>query len=293
MATLGLLAIVAAGVLAAVPQRQSPRTAGRRAPTRASTTGWASVRMFARIALSGLGGALAGLVANASAATMASLPGTPDGIFTVVGEALPGSDLLPFGSPATSIRLGSDDTQPQAVLALPDNAMLVALGTRILRVDRRGLVHRYAGTGSVGWGGDGGSALRARFGEIRDLARLADGTVLVVDDANSDVRAIDPHGRISTVVARGAHLDGGFRGDGRPAVAALLCFPTALSAEPQGRYLIADLCNHRVREVTPDGRIATVAGNGAKGHDGDGGPASAAGIGSPTAVAAMPDGGPH
>jgi hypothetical protein len=61
---------------------------------------------------------------------------------------------------------------------------------------------------------------------------------------------------------------------------------------PDGGFLIADGGNGRVRRVWPDGHISTVAGTGpVNDSSGDGGPATAAGLDSPTSVAALPDGG--
>jgi hypothetical protein len=67
--------------------------------------------------------------------------------------------------------------------------------------------------------------------------------------------------------------------------------PNALSSLQSGGFLIADGCNHRVRRVSPDGRITTVAGRGDPGLDGDGGPATSAAIGTPISVQALADGG--
>jgi RHS repeat-associated protein len=61
--------------------------------------------------------------------------------------------------------------------------------------------------------------------------------------------------------------------------------PTALTVGPDGTVFIVDSYNYRVRAVRPDGTITTVAGNGTMGCDGDGGPATAAELSQPAAVA--------
>jgi hypothetical protein len=64
-----------------------------------------------------------------------------------------------------------------------------------------------------------------------------------------------------------------------------------VAVNADGGYLIADMTNHRVRRVRPDNTITTVAGGGGTGFSGDGGPASAAGLNAPFAVATTADGG--
>ena len=62
-------------------------------------------------------------------------------------------------------------------------------------------------------------------------------------------------------------------GDGGPAVNAQLSFAQGIAVDRQRNIYIADTENHRIRKVTPDGRISTIAGSGRPGISGDGGPA--------------------
>ena len=80
-------------------------------------------------------------------------------------------------------------------------------------------------------------------------------------------------------------------GDNALAVIARVNGPTDVAAMPDGSVLIADGNNNRVRKVSTAGVITTVAGNGTPGYTGDGGPATAATINGPTAVASTGDGG--
>ncbi|WP_437835764.1 hypothetical protein [Sorangium sp. So ce1153] len=82
----------------------------------------------------------------------------------------------------------------------------------------------------------------------------------------------------------------GDRGDGGPAVAAKLDAPRGLALGPDGRLRIAEQGGPRVRRGTPDGTIATVAGTGAVGYSGDGGPATLATLTSPFSIAVGFDG---
>ena len=83
----------------------------------------------------------------------------------------------------------------------------------------------------------------------------------------------------------------GSAGDAGPATAAQLTNPASVISTPDGGYLIGDTGNHRVRRVTPGGTITTLAGNGTNGAAGDGGPATAAQLSSPHAIALTADGG--
>jgi DNA-binding beta-propeller fold protein YncE len=76
----------------------------------------------------------------------------------------------------------------------------------------------------------------------------------------------------------------GFSGDGGPAASAQLADPNGIARGPDGALYICDTMNHRIRKVTRDGTITTVAGSGEKGFAGDGGPALAAKLNEPYEV---------
>lgn len=73
----------------------------------------------------------------------------------------------------------------------------------------------------------------------------------------------------------------GFSGDGGPATEAQLNFPTGISRGPDGALYICDTLNHRIRKVTRDDIITTIAGTGVGGWSGDGGPATSAKLNEP------------
>jgi sugar lactone lactonase YvrE len=101
-----------------------------------------------------------------------------------------------------------------------------------------------------------------------------------------------PSVRTITTIAGSSPVNGsgGFSGDGGPATKARLNEPTAVAADRKGNVYIADTRNHRIRKVSPGGRITTFAGTGKLGCvatalPGDGGPATSAPLCSPEAVA--------
>jgi sugar lactone lactonase YvrE len=90
-----------------------------------------------------------------------------------------------------------------------------------------------------------------------------------------------PAASISTFAGTGTK---GFSGDGGPASAAQLADPNGIARGPDGALYICDTMNHRIRKVTRDGRISTVAGTGEKGFSGDGGSALSARLNEPYEV---------
>lgn len=85
---------------------------------------------------------------------------------------------------------------------------------------------------------------------------------------------------ISTLAGNGMK---GAGGDGGAAATAQLADPAGIARGPDGALYICDTANHRIRKVTPEGKIVTVAGT-EKGYAGDGGPAVAAKIDEPYEV---------
>jgi hypothetical protein len=134
--------------------------------------------------------------------------------------------------------------------------------------------------------GDGGPATAARLRRATTVAALPDGGFLVADDFDYRVRRVFPDGVIRTVAGTGRYE--GPLGDGGPALDARLRFPAMMAVQPDGGFLIVD--EFRVRRVTPDGTITTLAGTGRSGFSGDGGPATRARI-EPDALALQSDGG--
>ena len=147
-------------------------------------------------------------------------------------------------------------------------------------------IQTVAGSNSVG---DGGPALQALFGQTEGIAVDGNGNIYVADADNNRVRKIAADGTITTLAGTGV---AGFAGDGGPAAAAVLNQPYGLALDAVGDLFIADLGNARVREITTNGNIKTVAGGGSVPAGGTalGGPALDATFIAPRNVTLDPDG---
>jgi uncharacterized protein (TIGR03437 family) len=133
-----------------------------------------------------------------------------------------------------------------------------------------------AGGGDIG---DGGPARAAQLGAVEGLAVDSAGNVYVADSLDNRVRRIDAGTGIIETIAGDGHAGGA--GDGGPALAAQLRQPYGLAVDGAGNVYIADLGNRRVRKVSPDGTIVTVAGGG----DSAGWPARTVNLAGPRNVA--------
>ncbi|MFN2544356.1 MAG: hypothetical protein ABR600_07275 [Actinomycetota bacterium] len=183
--------------------------------------------------------------------------------------------------------LGASFAQPRGVLATSDGLYVSDfLHHQIRLVHPDGTMERIAGT-SEGYGGDGGPAVNSQLNRPMGLALDGYHGLLVADGGNSVIRRVDlDSGIITTVAGNG---DRGYAGDGGPATRASLAFPTDVAVGPDGSIFIADEENFLVRRVTPDGTIATYAGDGTGNVDNDGLPADRASV-HPYSVAVDADG---
>ncbi|HMJ67356.1 MAG TPA: hypothetical protein VK508_00590 [Cyclobacteriaceae bacterium] len=137
----------------------------------------------------------------------------------------------------------------------------------------------------AGYSGDGGPATAARLNEPSGIAIDVDGTMYITD--NSAVIRKISGGTITTIAGTG---NGGFSGDGGPAIEATLLFPKGIAIAKDGSIVFADNGNSRIRRISGDGIIDTIAGTGSFGYSGDGGPAIEAEIANPQGMAVDADG---
>lgn len=189
---------------------------------------------------------------------------------------------------------------------------------RVRKVSAAGIISTFAGTGSSSTSGDGGPASAASLagpigvaadalgniyiseylgGNIRKvnssgvistfMSGLGNPTGLCTDAANNlyiaeqtshTVAKVTPGGAATIVAGNGGY---GYSGDGGAATAATLSDVTGVSVDPAGNLYLSCWDEQHVRKVNTSGIITTIAGNGAAGYSGDGGPATAAMLSQP------------
>lgn len=181
---------------------------------------------------------------------------------------------------------------PYGLAIGPDGALYFCeIGNhRIRRLDlKTGAISTFAGTGTKGYSGDGGPALAASMNEPYEVVFDRAGNLYFAEMQSHVVRRVDGKTRvISTVAGTGV---AGFGGDGGPASKAQLRQPHSIAFDPEGRLLICDIGNHRVRRVDlAAGTIETWAGTGERGKTPDGAPIAGTPLNGPRALTVAPDG---
>jgi sugar lactone lactonase YvrE len=154
---------------------------------------------------------------------------------------------------------------------IADNA-----GRAIRKITTDGIIRAVASIPGVppAASGDGGPALGAQL-ELAipgltaqgGLATDRAGNLYIAETGAHRIRKVSPAGIITTVAGTGAPRCSDPSpclplGDGGPAVGAALYLPSSVAVDTAGNLFIADSANLRVRKVSPEGIITTVAGNG-------------------------------
>lgn len=247
-------------------------------------------------------------------------------VTTIVGTGTFGNSG--DGGPATQATIG----EVEGIATDSLNRIYFSDSNSVVRmVDAAGIIHTFAGNGTVGFGGDNGPATSAELAGPEGLAFDDKGNLYIADTSNNRIRKVDPNGIITTFAGNGANDNsgsggpatlaglatplslvlqgntlyistvsnviwaadlsshiikivagslpsqtGGFNGDGNSALATQFNQPNAIACDSAGDLYVADLGNDRVREINAAQIVSTVAG----GYLGDGGPARRASLNS-------------
>jgi sugar lactone lactonase YvrE len=152
---------------------------------------------------------------------------------------------------------------------------------RIRKITPEGVVSTLAGEGE---GFQDGQGAVARFNTPSGLAVDADGNLYVADTGNNAIRRVAPDGTVATVAGTGR---AGLR-DGS-AREAQFNGPVGVALDAEGNLYVADTYNDRIRRVTKEGQVTTIAGGGASPGQSDG-PALSASFDTPCGLLVAPNG---
>ncbi len=178
----------------------------------------------------------------------------PDGIITTVaGDGTWG--YAGDGGPASAAKF----KYPSWIGLGPIGALYIAdpYNNCIRRVGVDGIIMTVAGTGTIGFSGDGGPAAEAELNFPYAITVGADGALYIADTWNHRIRRVGPDGIIMTVVGDPAwdpvrkKWAGAYSGDGGLAAAAELDAPFGVAMGPNGTLYVADTQNLRIRRVSP------------------------------------------
>jgi len=164
----------------------------------------------------------------------------PGSIEAVAGMAWPTGYATGDNGPALKATLA----QPSRVVQKGSGEIYISTATGIRVVDTQGVMRTARGS------------LSNPTGMVLD----SEGRLLYSETGKNQVLRLDLSTNKTTLIA-GTGI-AGFSGDGAAATAAKLNSPGDLAFDSAGNLLIVDMGNHRIRRVTPDGNIETIAGNG-------------------------------
>ncbi len=202
-------------------------------------------------------------------------------ISTVAGSQTLGSGDSGDGGLATNARLN----KPAGIALDSSNNLYIADSANFkirMVTASNGIINTIAGSGFPGFSNGNGVPTQAHLNGTRQMTVDPTGALYFADSLNNEVRKIA--GGTIQLVAGSATGQAGFSGDEGLATNALLNFPTGVAVDTAGNVYICDSNNGRIRMVTTDGNIHTIAGTGVRGYSGDGGPALSAQFAQPTSI---------
>ena len=193
------------------------------------------------------------------------------------------------GSPARDVALGFI----QGVAHDPSGLLVFAeTGSNLIRrIGRDGALETIAGTGDLGFSGDGGLATRAALNGPAHPRYDGAGNLYFADVANARIRRVDPRGVITSIAGTGIPLGDGMDLEG-PALARSIGWINGFAVDRAGRVYFSERETRAIRRIS-GGRLEVIAGSPGDGcycSDGDGGPAVKAHLGEPGSLALDPSG---
>jgi trimeric autotransporter adhesin len=155
-----------------------------------------------------------------------------------------------FSTPIGIGATGGSLLHPNGLAIDPTFAIYVSDTSHRVQKFANGTLSVYAGTGNIGFSGDGGPATKAVLNNPVGLTLDAAGNLYIADSNAFRIRVVSPNGIISTVA--GSSHDG-YSGDGGPALSAQMDFPQGVLSDGLGNIYIADTSNNVIRELTIPG----------------------------------------
>lgn len=202
---------------------------------------------------------------------------TPEGVVSTVA----GSSAGDADGTGTAARFG----YPRGIALDPSGNLIIAdsYNNKIRKITPAGVVSTLAGGSANAYGNTDGAGAAARFSFPTSVAVDAAGYIYVADLYNNLIRKVTPQGVVSTLAGGTSpgYADG-------PGSAASFSSPYGVGVDAAGIVYVGDSTNNRVRQITPDGMVSTLAGDGTVGWKD--GPADAAEFDGPRGVAVDPAG---
>src|SRR3989442_3859171 len=173
-------------------------------------------------------------------------------VMTIAGAGHPGFEDGPARSASFS--------DPFGVAVDKRGNVFVADGgqsNRIRRLTPDGKVETIVGSTE---GFADGDALQAQFNTPSGIAIDRSGAIIIADTSNNRIRKLAANGMVTTLAGTGAvgHRDGA-------AIEAEFDGPIGVAVDKRGNVFVADSYNDRIREITADGKVITLAGTGLPG----------------------------
>lgn len=157
---------------------------------------------------------------------------------------------------------------------------------RIRKIDTQGLVRAVAGTGDPGYNIDGIIATSSQINAPGGIAVDSAGNLYIADMLNHRIRKVDQKGVIATIAGTGTP---GYSGDNGTAKRAQIDSPNSIVVTSDGSLYFTHGVHPRIRKISPQGEITTIAGTGVSGFSDDGADATKAQLSDWLSVAVGPD----